>query len=430
MEECHRLLSNKIDLMNPEGHRVVTDVRKPLPLGGLTGQYSQIPHVDLSVVSLKTISRYGYTYLKEIILRRADYKEYKISEFDFKNLYLNDFEDLYLLHLQGKFNHMSGSDKVHLFNAVNIDKNDQKKMMRETKVHKFSDDTLNKILDKLDHMVKDFKLFKSNLGMDTRIWSEDDRRRSKEFMEVIEARLKTRRIFRSLESFVYIKMEMEIPCASRFNNCMLILDQHLCGNHESSSKGFNDSANSDISFFLSMSKPGIKPNVQAHYKGPLAGFVHNYISLFHLMEEVARLVSQGFRQEEGIDFEESFTPIARIEAIRIFIANAANKNMTIYQMDVKIAFLNGELREVVYVSQPEGFVDQDKPNHHMLTMPGVKILDEAHLEVHNSWEINLTEYQLADIFTNALPRERFNFLIEKLGMYSETLKRLTEEEEE
>ncbi|GKB32787.1 putative reverse transcriptase domain-containing protein [Tanacetum coccineum] len=71
----------------------------------------------------------------------------------------------------------------------------------------------------------------------------------------------------------------------------------------------------------------------------------------------------GYRQEEGIDFEESFAPVARIEAIRIFIGNAANKNMTIYQMDVKTAFLNGELREVVYVSQPEGFVDQDKPNH-------------------------------------------------------------------
>ncbi|GJY36458.1 hypothetical protein Tco_0421836 [Tanacetum coccineum] len=53
----------------------------------------------LSVVSLKTISRYGYTYLKEIVLRRANYKEYKISESNFKNLHLNDFEDLYLLHL-------------------------------------------------------------------------------------------------------------------------------------------------------------------------------------------------------------------------------------------------------------------------------------------------------------------------------------------
>ncbi|GKE63533.1 retrovirus-related pol polyprotein from transposon TNT 1-94, partial [Tanacetum coccineum] len=50
-------------------------------------------------------------------------------------------------------------------------------------------------------------------------------------------------------------------------------------------------------------------------------------------------------QEEGIDFEESFAPVARIEAIRIFIANFAHKNMTIYQMDVKTAFLSGELKE-------------------------------------------------------------------------------------
>ncbi|GJX41992.1 retrovirus-related pol polyprotein from transposon TNT 1-94 [Tanacetum coccineum] len=60
---------------------------------------------------------------------------------------------------------------------------------------------------------------------------------------------------------------------------------------------------------------------------------------------------------------ESFAPVARIEAIRIFIANAASKNMTIYQMDVKTTFLNGELKEEVYVSQPEGFVDPDHPTH-------------------------------------------------------------------
>ncbi|GKE01476.1 retrovirus-related pol polyprotein from transposon TNT 1-94, partial [Tanacetum coccineum] len=82
-----------------------------------------------------------------------------------------------------------------------------------------------------------------------------------------------------------------------------------------------------------------------------------------VLKNKARLVAQGFRQEEGIDFEESFAPVARIEAIRIFVANAAHKNMTIYQMDVKTAFLNGELKEVVYVSQPEGFVDQDNPSH-------------------------------------------------------------------
>ncbi|GKD87648.1 retrovirus-related pol polyprotein from transposon TNT 1-94 [Tanacetum coccineum] len=68
-----------------------------------------------------------------------------------------------------------------------------------------------------------------------------------------------------------------------------------------------------------------------------------------VLKNKARLVAQGFKQEEGIDFEESFAPVARIEAIRIFVANAAYKNMTIYQMDVKTTFLNGELKEVVYI---------------------------------------------------------------------------------
>ncbi|GJY62846.1 integrase, catalytic region, zinc finger, CCHC-type containing protein, partial [Tanacetum coccineum] len=68
-------------------------------------------------------------------------------------------------------------------------------------------------------------------------------------------------------------------------------------------------------------------------------------------------------QEEEIDFEESFARVARIKAIRIFIANAAHKNMVVFQMDVKMAFLNGKLEEEVYISQPEGFVDQDNLSH-------------------------------------------------------------------
>ncbi|GJT93357.1 hypothetical protein Tco_1082202 [Tanacetum coccineum] len=151
-----------------------------------------------------------------LIAAQADYKEYKILEADFKILHPNDFKDLYQLHLQGQLNHLSRADKDafdFLFKEDNTiaskprpviyrDRNDQKKMMRETEVHKFNDGTLNRILDKLDHMVKDFKLFKYNKGMETRIWFKDDRRRSKEFMEVIERRLKIRRIFMSLESFV------------------------------------------------------------------------------------------------------------------------------------------------------------------------------------------------------------------------------------
>ncbi|GJV71384.1 hypothetical protein Tco_1491379 [Tanacetum coccineum] len=211
----------------------------------------------LSVIRVKTFEKYGYNYLREIILRRADYKEYKISEKDFKNLHPNDFEDLYLLNIQDKLNHLSKSDKIHLHTAVNMwirnlvirnrvgdlqlgiesyqtklnlerpnwdatdysfkedytivpkpraviyrDRNDQRKLMRLNEIHKFSDGTLTRVMEKLDHMVKDFHLFEYNKGMETRKWSEDDKRRSKDFITAIEKRLQIRRIFRSLESFV------------------------------------------------------------------------------------------------------------------------------------------------------------------------------------------------------------------------------------
>ncbi|GJW53960.1 retrovirus-related pol polyprotein from transposon TNT 1-94 [Tanacetum coccineum] len=75
----------------------------------------------------------------------------------------------------------------------------------------------------------------------------------------------------------------------------------------------------------------------------------------------ARLVAKGYAQEEGIDFEESFALVARLEAVRNFVAYAAHKSFPIYQMDVKTAFLNGSLKEEVYVAQPDRFVDPDHP---------------------------------------------------------------------
>ncbi|GKE28739.1 retrovirus-related pol polyprotein from transposon TNT 1-94 [Tanacetum coccineum] len=82
-----------------------------------------------------------------------------------------------------------------------------------------------------------------------------------------------------------------------------------------------------------------------------------------VLKNKAILIAQGFRQEKEINFKESFAPVARIEAIRVFVENATNKNMTIFQIDVKTAFLNGKLKEEVYVSQPKGFVDQEYPSH-------------------------------------------------------------------
>ncbi|GJX80119.1 retrovirus-related pol polyprotein from transposon TNT 1-94 [Tanacetum coccineum] len=82
-----------------------------------------------------------------------------------------------------------------------------------------------------------------------------------------------------------------------------------------------------------------------------------------ILKNKARLVARGYRQEEGIDFEESFAPVARLEAIRIFLAFVAHMNMVVPQMDVKTAFLNGNLQKEVYVRQSDGFVDPDNPNH-------------------------------------------------------------------
>nr|GEX16549.1 hypothetical protein [Tanacetum cinerariifolium] len=84
---------------------------------------------------------------------------------------------------------------------------------------------------------------------------------------------------------------------------------------------------------------------------------------FKRLENKVRLVERGYRQEEGIGFEESFAPVARLDAIQIFLAYVAHMNMIVYQMDIKTAFLNDILLEEVYVSQPDGLVDQDNPNH-------------------------------------------------------------------
>ncbi|GJV21380.1 retrovirus-related pol polyprotein from transposon TNT 1-94 [Tanacetum coccineum] len=212
-----------------------------------------------------------------------------------------------------------------------------------------------------------------------------------------------------------------------------------------------------------------------------------------VLKNKARLVAKGYRQEEGIDFKELFAPVARINAIRIFLAYAAHRNMVVFQMDVKTSFLNWILKEEVYVSQPEGFVNQDHLNHvfqieestlwietsssrmarptekHltvMLTMQCTAIstteaeyislsgccaqilwmrsqlidygfnFNKIHYQVEKE-VVELyfvkTDYQLADIFIKALARERFEFLINRHGMQSitpEELKCLAELDEE
>ncbi|GJX33239.1 hypothetical protein Tco_0243094 [Tanacetum coccineum] len=141
-------------------------------------------------------SSYGFDYLKEITLRRANHQEYTIAEKDLKNLYPSEFEDLNLLLLQGHLNHLPSSDIL-----VFLVSNNERKIMRFNEIYKFSDGTLTNIMEALDYRVKEYKVNRLNPGMDTRFWTDKDVERSKEFIHAIEQRLKARRIFQNLECF-------------------------------------------------------------------------------------------------------------------------------------------------------------------------------------------------------------------------------------
>ncbi|GKC49167.1 retrovirus-related pol polyprotein from transposon TNT 1-94 [Tanacetum coccineum] len=177
-----------------------------------------------------------------------------------------------------------------------------------------------------------------------------------------------------------------------------------------------------------------------------------------VLKNKARLVTKGFCQEEGINFKESFALVTRIEAIRIFLAYVVHQNMIVYQMDVKTAVLNRILKEKVYVSQLEGFVDQEHLNHVFRlkkALYGLKQAPHAWYDLLSKFLLSqkfvkgvvdptlftrkegndriLTAYQLADILTKALTSDRFEFLIKCLGMQSiipEELKLLAESKDE
>ncbi|GJX55967.1 retrovirus-related pol polyprotein from transposon TNT 1-94 [Tanacetum coccineum] len=114
-----------------------------------------------------------------------------------------------------------------------------------------------------------------------------------------------------------------------------------------------------------------------------------------VLKNKARLVARGYHQEEGIDFEEYFALVARLKAIYIFIACAAHMNMVVYQMDAKTVFLNGILREEVYVSQPDGFVDPENPNYVYKLKKALYGLKQA----PRAWYDLLSSFLLSQKFT-------------------------------
>ncbi|GKE45901.1 retrovirus-related pol polyprotein from transposon TNT 1-94 [Tanacetum coccineum] len=115
-----------------------------------------------------------------------------------------------------------------------------------------------------------------------------------------------------------------------------------------------------------------------------------------IIRNKARLVAKGYSQQEGIDFEESFAPGARLEAVRLFVAYAAHKSFPIYQMDIKTTFLNGPLKEEVYVNQPDGFIDPhhpDKVYRLKKALYGLKQAPRIHQSLHGIF-INQANYAL------------------------------------
>nr|AAX96275.1 retrotransposon protein, putative, unclassified [Oryza sativa Japonica Group]ABA93378.1 retrotransposon protein, putative, unclassified [Oryza sativa Japonica Group] len=114
-----------------------------------------------------------------------------------------------------------------------------------------------------------------------------------------------------------------------------------------------------------------------------------------IVRNKARFVAQGFTQVEGLDFDETFAPVARIEAIRLLLAFAASKGFKLYQMDVKSAFLNGFIQEEVYVKQPPGFENPDFPNHVFKLSKGLYGMKQA----PRAWYDKLKNFLLTKGFT-------------------------------
>nr|GEY73585.1 hypothetical protein [Tanacetum cinerariifolium] len=227
----------------------------------------------LSVVRIEVFSLYGYDYMKKIVLRHADLNEHVITERDFKYMYPSDFEDLCLLNLQAHLNYLPPKDKKILTTVVNQwtrhlvirqcledfqlgiksyqtqlnltkpqwdatgfeykhnytvidspravmfrDKYGVQMLMRFNEIHKYSDGTLQQIDEALDYRDKEFRINRINPGLNTRFWTKKDIDRCKAFIFAIQRRLRTKRIFCNLESFVGGRASSAVICTSVYTD--------------------------------------------------------------------------------------------------------------------------------------------------------------------------------------------------------------------
>ena len=123
----------------------------------------------------------------------------------------------------------------------------------------------------------------------------------------------------------------------------------------------------------------------------------------NVIHNKARLVAQGYSQMEGVDYDETFAPVARMESIKIILALACHLEFKLYQMDVKTVFLNGLLKEDVYVAQPKGFFDPHFPNHVLYLKKALYGLKQA----PRAWYDWLTQYLVSHGFTRGKAYQTF-----------------------
>nr|GEW90008.1 retrovirus-related Pol polyprotein from transposon TNT 1-94 [Tanacetum cinerariifolium] len=366
---------------------------------------------------------HDYKHLDWISVRHNDDQIYKFKEGDFKRLRLQDIKDMLLLLVQGKLSNLTVEERLafnvslrmftrsivikrrvedlqlgvesyqkklnltkpntyltdlrrreaytaysHPRGFIYQNKDKKNRLMRIDELHKFSDGTLNDVRNALDDRLKGIRM----QYLPATIWRKGDKDRAAAMIQAIKKMLKTR----SLEKFVGGRLnDWDLLFLSLFDELLTPPPSVDLPAHEviapivkviapepaestglSSSTTVDQDAPSLIWELIPRPDKVMVITLKWIYKVKLD-------ELGGILKNKARLVARGYRQEEGIDFEESLASVARLEAIRIFLAYAAHKNMVVYQMDVKTAFLNGNLREEVYVIQLEGFVDPDNPNH-------------------------------------------------------------------
>ncbi|GJV15298.1 hypothetical protein Tco_1360621 [Tanacetum coccineum] len=212
-EQCYLALTDQLDWVNPKGDRIPHDLSKPLTLHGapvigdpnvnysterdkLFNPVTKYRMKILSIIRILVDKQFGYGYLKEIVVRRSNQKEYTFKEADFPRLHLNDIEDIIVIQKWVEDVQL----RVESYQTkLNITM--PQFLMRVDEVYKFGYGTLKKVRDKLDYMLHNFELG-YNDGMPKRAWTDKDKKRTASMLEKIEKTLLTRWIMRSLECFV------------------------------------------------------------------------------------------------------------------------------------------------------------------------------------------------------------------------------------